>query len=138
MLLGQALGAHAATRTGHFDWATCGWVLLWGSVISVFNVATIVLLNDWADREVDAIKRRMFPRAGSPKTIYDGFLPALHVLFGGLIAGVLSLVVAAGLSLWLGNVWVLLGVALGLACFWSYSLPPLRLKIFSRNEPWRT
>ncbi len=134
MLLGQALGVHAAVGAGQFDPQKSAWVLGAGVLLSLLNLAYIVLLNDFADREVDAIKRRMFPNAGSPKTIYDGILSAKQVLFGGLCAGVLTLVVSAALALWLGNLWFLLGVVTGLGVFWSYSLPPLRMNYRGGGE----
>ncbi len=134
MLLGQALGVHAALRAERFDVSTCVWVLGFGLVLTACNLAYIVLINDWADRKVDALKRRMFPDAGSPKTIYDGILPAAHVLLGGCAAGLASLLVALGLALRLGNPWLFIGVALGLAVFWSYSLPPLRLNYRGGGE----
>ncbi len=134
MLLGQALGVHAALRAERFDAALCTWVLVGGTALTLCNLAYIVLINDWADRQVDAIKRRMFPDAGSPKTIYDGILPAAHVLLGGCVAGAASLLVALGLALRLSNPWLPLGVALGLAVFWSYSLPPLRLNYRGGGE----
>ena len=134
MLLGQALGVHAALGAERFDAVLCAWVLALGTVLTLCNLAYIVLINDWADRQVDAIKRRMFPDAGSPKTIYDGILPAAHVLLGGCVAALASLLVALGLALRASNPWLFLGVALGLGIFWSYSLPPLRLNYRGGGE----
>jgi 1,4-dihydroxy-2-naphthoate octaprenyltransferase/chlorophyll synthase len=134
MLLGQALGVHAALRAGHFDPGQGTWVLVFGVVLSILNLAYIVLLNDFADREVDALKRRMFPDAGSPKTIYDGVLSAKQVLFLGLSAGALTLLLSAVMALWLSNPWFLLGILVGLLVFWSYSLPPLRMNYRGGGE----
>lgn len=134
MLLGQALGVHAAQRTGQFSLRHASFVLLWGVVLSLVNLATIVLLNDWADRDVDALKRRMFPDAGSPKTIYDGILPAKQLLFGGLASGIATLALGVVGAVYVGTPFVILLVLSGLVCFWAYSLPPLRLNYRGGGE----
>ncbi len=87
-LFGQAVGA------AHAEHLSPG-ALAFGALWMVADVAFIVLLNDWGDRPVDALKRRMFPQAGSPKTIPDGILPASALLTAGLGAGGVALAVAA-------------------------------------------
>src|SRR5689334_4070582 len=62
MVLGQTLGAAEAGRLSLGGLAT-------GVAFTAADAVFIVLSNDWADREVDALKRRLFPSAGSPKTI---------------------------------------------------------------------
>jgi 1,4-dihydroxy-2-naphthoate octaprenyltransferase/chlorophyll synthase len=127
MALGQTLGVIGA---GSFSLAGA----VFGAAFTLLELAFIVLLNDWADRKVDAIKRRMFPQACSPKTIPDAVLPAEHVLTGGLIAGLLAVAVA------FAGAWALsrplLGFA-GLAClaiFVAYSLPPLAVNYRGGGE----
>jgi 4-hydroxybenzoate polyprenyltransferase len=53
-VFGQVLGVVAA---GRFDPVMC----VLGFAFTLFDLAFVVLLNDFGDREVDALKRRMFP-----------------------------------------------------------------------------
>jgi 1,4-dihydroxy-2-naphthoate octaprenyltransferase/chlorophyll synthase len=118
MVLGQVLGGVTA---GAFSAASAGF----GVAFTILDLVFIVLLNDWGDRMVDAIKRRAFPEGCSPKTIPDRILPATHVLVGGLVAGMLAVIVAFVAASALSR--PLLGVA-GLACiglFVAYTLPPI-------------
>jgi len=78
-------------------------------------------VNDWFDREVDAINE-----PGRP--IPSGRMPGAWGLYIGIIWTALSLLVAIGLGRWGFGAAV---VALALA--WAYSAPPLRLK---RNGWW--
>lgn len=122
---GQALGTWNGLSLG---------ALAVGAAFTVLDLLFIVFLNDWGDREVDAIKRRMFPGGCSPKTIPDGILPAYQLLFAGLGAGVLATLVGFAGGAWLGRGW--LGVAaLGcLGMFAAYSLPPVRLNYRGGGE----
>ena len=126
-LLGQALGISA---TGQI--ALRGLAL--GALFTALDACYIVFLNDWGDREVDAIKRQMFPHGGSPKTICDGILPAGQVLAAGISAGIAAFAVAC-ISSALLHRWEL--AAIGGAClllFSSYSLPPIRLNYRGGGE----
>lgn len=125
--LGQALGYAAA---GAFS--ARGLIL--GTFFTVFDLIFIVLLNDWGDREVDAIKRRMFPEGCSPKTIPDGILSARQVLLAGLGAGVLLVGTAFAAERILDRPGA--GV-LGLGCaaiFAAYTFPPLKLNYRGGGE----
>jgi len=127
MWLGQVLGAVAAGRF-RAD------AFLFGLAFTVSGLAFIVLTNDWSDQEVDAIKRKMFPEAGSPKTIPDGILPASAVIRVGLGFAVLAALSALGAQILLPSPWAF---ALGLGCvaiFAGYSLPPLRLNYRGGGE----
>lgn len=125
--LGQCLGA---AHTG--QWSPAGVAV--GAAFTFFGLLFIVLMNDWADQRVDAIKRRMFPSGCSPKTIPDRVLSERQVL----IAGVLCAVLASASTL-LGAWWLQRPVLawLGLASmgvFAAYSLPPLKLNYRGGGE----
>lgn len=126
-LFGQAVGVASAGR-----WSA--GALAWGVLWTALDIAFIVLLNDWADREVDALKRRMFPRGCSPKTIPDGILPARSLLLAGLGAGAGALLLAGAAGAVLARPWLLLLSALSLFIFAAYTLPPLRLNYRGGGE----
>ncbi|PCC71172.1 chlorophyll synthase [Nannocystis exedens] len=120
-LLGQVLGAMSS---GTFS---VGAAVV-GLAFAVFATIYVVLLNDWFDADVDALKRRMFPEAGSPKTIPDAILPAESVLLAGAGFGVMALAVALCGELFLpGRPGLMLGAVIGLGLLLVYSAPPLRL-----------
>ncbi len=127
MALGQALGAYLA---GGVD----GAALIFGVLFVVADLLYIVFLNDWADAQVDTIKRRMFPEGCSPKTIPDGILGANALLLAGLVAGAVALVVAFAFGALLERPWLLSASATALAVFWAYTLPPLRLNYRGGGE----
>ncbi|WP_437724725.1 UbiA family prenyltransferase [Sorangium sp. So ce861] len=124
---GQAVGAAVAGRLS-------AGALAFGALWMVADVAFVVLLNDWGDREVDALKRRMFPEGCSPKTIPDGILPARALLLAGLGAGAAALLVAWGAGVALDRPLLLPLAALGLLVFVAYTLPPLRLNYRGGGE----
>ena len=126
-LFGQAVGAATA---GHLSLGALAFGVLWMAA----DVSFIVLLNDWGDREVDTLKRRMFPKGCSPKTIPDGILPAGAVLAGGLAAGGVALLLAWGAGLALERPLLLPLAAGGLLLFAAYTLPPLRLNYRGGGE----
>jgi len=126
-LLGQAVGAATA---GYLSLGALAFGVLW----MMADVSFIVLLNDWGDRGVDALKRRMFPQGCSPKTIPDGILPAGALLAAGLGAGGVALLLAWGAGLALGRPWLLPLAASGLLVFAAYTLPPLRLNYRGGGE----
>lgn len=126
-VLGQVVGAVGAAR---FD--PVAFVLVVAYALA--DVAFIVLLNDHADRDVDALKRRMFPHAGSPKTIPDGILPARAVAVAGWCSGALALLVVAVGERALHRPGLFAMGVVGLAVFVAYSLPPLRLNYRGGGE----
>ncbi len=101
---------------GHWTLIVAG-VLLAGPLVC----GTSQAVNDWFDREVDAINE-----PGRP--IPSGRIPGRLGLFIAAAWTALSLVVATVLGRW-----GFAAAALGLALAWAYSAPPLRLK---RNGWW--
>ncbi len=126
--LGQAIGLFDAA--GRLSWGGA----LAGVAFTVLDLVFIVLLNDWGDRDVDRLKRRMFPEGCSPKTIPDGILPAHHVLFAGIGAGALAFAVAATSGVALDRPWLVPGALACLALFWAYTMPPVRLNYRGGGE----
>jgi 1,4-dihydroxy-2-naphthoate octaprenyltransferase/chlorophyll synthase len=126
-LFGQLIGA---TQSAGLDERALGW----GVGFTVLGLGFIVLLNDWGDREVDAIKRRMFPDGCSPKTIPDGILDARAVGIAGLLFGGATLLVAAGAELALRRPLAFEGGLLSMLVFVAYTLPPLRLNYRGGGE----
>lgn len=126
--LGQVLGVMAA---GTFSWGGAAVGLTFAVCATIY----VVLLNDWFDVDVDTLKRRMFPEAGSPKTIPDGILPPDSVLLAGAGFGAVALSVALCGELFLpdrGGLTLLAG--LGLALLPAYSARPLRLNYRGMGE----
>ena len=94
------------------------WPLLVGGVILTGPLvcATSQAVNDWFDRDVDAINQPERP-------VPSGRVPGRWALWIACAWTALSLLVAAALG-----VWVFAAALLGLALAWAYSAPPLRLK----------
>ena len=97
--------------------AIAGAVVLAGPLVC----GTSQAVNDWFDREVDAINE-----PGRP--IPSGRVPGVWGLVIACIWTALSLAVAAALG-----TWVFVAAVVGLALAWAYSAPPFRLK---RNGWW--
>jgi len=126
-VLGQLLGILAAGGVSLL-------ALTLGLLFTLCNGLSIVLLNDWGDQEVDAIKRRMFPDGCSPKTLPDGVLPARQLLVVGVLAAAASVAVAFLLGAWLGRAWLGAAGAVCVLVFAAYSLPPMRLNYRGGGE----
>lgn len=94
----------------------------------------IVLLNDWGDREIDALKRRLFPDGCSPKTLPDKILPPHHLLAAGAAAGALALLAAAAAEHLLPRPHLTVASLAALLLFVAYTLPPLRLNYRGGGE----
>jgi chlorophyll synthase len=86
-----------------------------------FVCATSQAVNDWFDREVDAINEPQRP-------IPSGRMPGRWGLYIAIFWTVVSLAVASLLGPWGFG-----AATVGLALAWAYSAPPLRLK---RNGWW--
>ncbi len=133
--LGQAMGLGPLLDSERgFSITAFALAFVLGLAFTVLDLLFIVFLNDWGDREVDAIKRRMFPDGCSPKTIPDGILPARDLLLAGLACGVLAIGVAVVASV-LCDRPLLVPASIGaLAIFVAYTLPPLRLNYRGGGE----
>lgn len=125
-LFGSSMGIHAS------GWN--GWIFFLGFLFTVFLLCYIVFLNDYADQEIDQIKRNLFPDECSYKTIPDNILPASQILVAGISFGVLSLLVSLLLSIIVSSIFIL---GLGIVCiliFYFYSLPPFYLNYRGGGE----
>ncbi len=93
------------------------WVVLAGVALAGPLVcATSQAVNDWYDRDVDAINEPARP-------IPSGRIPGRWGFYIACLWTLLSLVWAWSLGLW-----VFAAALVGLALAWAYSAPPLRLK----------
>ncbi|MFW2389228.1 MAG: prenyltransferase [Polyangiales bacterium] len=126
-LFGQLLGA---TGSAGLDLRALGW----GLGFTFFGLGFIVLLNDWGDREVDTIKREMFPDGCSPKTIPDKILDGRAVAVAGLLFGGAALLLAAGAEVALRRPLAFEGGVLSMFVFVAYTLPPIRLNYRGGGE----
>ena len=108
-----ACGAVSSGVSWHGHWA----VILVGVVLcGPLLCAASQAVNDWFDREVDAINEPNRP-------IPSGRMPGTWGLFVAILWTVLSLVCAAALGSWVFG-----AAAVGLILAWAYSAPPPRLK----------
>jgi chlorophyll synthase len=108
---GCGLVSSGASLPGHWPVATVG-ILLAGPLVC----ATSQAVNDWYDREVDAINEPNRP-------IPSGRIPGTWGFYIACAWTLLSLAVAYTLGRW-----VFIAAAIGLALAWAYSAPPFRLK----------
>jgi chlorophyll/bacteriochlorophyll a synthase len=103
--------ASGASLDGRW-WLVAAGVLLAGPLVC----ATSQAVNDWFDREVDAINEPHRP-------IPSGRMPGRWGLYVAIAWTLLSLAAA-----WALGPWVLAAATVGLVLAWAYSAPPLRLK----------
>jgi chlorophyll/bacteriochlorophyll a synthase len=107
--------ASGASADGRL-WLVAAGVLLAGPLVC----ATSQAVNDWFDREVDAINEPQRP-------IPSGRMPGRWGLYVAVAWTLLSLVAALAIASGSGP-WVFAAAAFGLLLAWAYSAPPLRLK----------
>jgi chlorophyll/bacteriochlorophyll a synthase len=99
--------------------ATARWnfVLAGVALAGPLVCATSQAVNDWYDRDVDAINEPNRP-------IPSGRIPGRWGFYIACLWTILSLAWA-----WSLGRWVLVAAIVGLALAWAYSAPPLRLKL---------
>jgi chlorophyll synthase len=103
--------ASGAQLSAHWQLVLLG-IILAGPMVC----ATSQAVNDWFDRDVDAINEPHRP-------IPSGRMPGRWGLYIAIAWTILSLAVATGLG-----TWGFAAAALGLLLAWAYSMPPVRLK----------
>ena len=125
--LGQAIGIAATgvvNPTG----------LVAGLAFTVALLAFSILVNDYGDQEVDALKRRLFPEQSSPKTIPDGILEAKSVLWGGVGAGAAAVGVAIVAQEFTSRPGLAWGAIVCVGIFVIYTFAPLKLNYRGGGE----
>jgi len=98
------------------------------------GVVFLVLVNDWADFDVDRIKRARFPEGCSPKAVADEIVPRHAALLVALGAALFSMGSATVGAIALERPLLAACGAGGYALFIAYSLPPLRLNYRGGGE----
>ena len=102
--------------SGKDIWSQWSIILLGLLLTGPLVCATSQAVNDWFDREVDAINEPNRP-------IPSGRIPGQWGLFIALSWTLLSLILATALG-----TWGLTATVLALLLAWAYSMPPVRLK----------
>jgi chlorophyll synthase len=100
-----------ASIPAHWPFLLAG-IALTGPVVC----GTSQVINDWCDRDVDAINEPNRP-------IPSGRVPGRWPIGMAVLGALLSLLIAAALG-----PWVLLATGIALFCGWAYSAPPFRFK----------
>lgn len=127
IILGQAIGGVTA---GAWD----PFASLLSLAFGVSLTCAIVLLNDYSDRDVDALKRNLYPEGCSPKTIPDRILGAQSVLLAGIAAAAISLGLAILGEHGFDRPGLFLAAGLSLGIFLAYSFRPLRANYSGGGE----
>ena len=129
LLCGQALAWEA-----HGFFAAAG--LLMALAYGLFNQLYIVFLNDYADRQADALNPHPTFFSGGSRVLPLGLLPPTALRRAGLVAGAGALALAVGSGARSGTFdpTAPLLAAAGLGLLWAYSFPPVRLNYRGGGE----
>ena len=95
---------------------------------------TIVLLNDYADREADMVHQAHFPELIDPRVLVEGLLGPGQVFGVGLLAALGVLGAGTALLAFYQRPFAVYLALAGLAIFWAYSFAPLRLNYRGGGE----
>ena len=127
LLFGQTL---AYATYGAVSAPLCLLLALYGLAMQLF----IVFLNDWADRQVDALNETPTLFSGGSRVLVERRIEPTTLLRAGLFSGIA--VLALGLLLAAAHDRLLAPFLFvsGLFLLWSYSLPPLRLNYRGGGE----
>ncbi len=115
-----------------------GGAVVWGPMLLVLGLAVcaqwlIVLLNDYADREVDKKHAESYPELLDTRVLTTGMLLPNKVLVAGLSA-VFGVLLAGGGLYWLDRPYALYFASAGCVLLWAYSFRPLKLNYRGGGE----
>lgn len=119
-LLGQAIGVVAAGRLDPLAAAI-------GFAFTLLALGFVVLLDDWGDRDVDALERRVDPERSPPKTIPDRILEGRSVWQLALGLGAFALSTAVLAEVWVPRPGAAIAAAVCLSLVAIHAVPPLQL-----------
>ena len=127
VLVGMSMGY---ARVQEVDGLLLVFILLFAVLVQV----TIVLLNDYADREADALHGEFFPELIDPRVIPLGLIGPGSLLRAG--GGAALGVVATGTLLYVlyDRTYAPCLALASLLIFWMYSFPPVKLNYRGGGE----
>ena len=101
--------------------------LFLASLIALSCIVSIIFINDLADEKVDRIKRKMFPKDSSPKTLPDKLLSKNLVFFLAFISSLALVGIGTFIEFSCDRSYFTLMTALMVLANFSYSFWPLKL-----------
>jgi 1,4-dihydroxy-2-naphthoate octaprenyltransferase len=126
LLFGQAL---AFAALGRFS---LGWMYLAG-VFGVLVQLVIVFVNDFADRETDALNTTFSRFSGGSRVLPEGKLAPATLRGAALVALATMMTMSVGLAL-AGRPWAPVLAFAAALLVWAYNHPPLRLAYRGHGE----
>ena len=126
-IFGQSYGILVSQEVNIF-------IIFYGLFFTIFLLIYIVLLNDYADIQVDTIKRQLFPNDCSPKTIPDQILNKNEVLRMGILSATLCVLLSLVTEAYLNIPYLTYFSLICIFVFAAYSLPPIRLNYRGGGE----
>ena len=127
LLFGQTL---AYATYGAVYTQLCLLLALYGLAMQLF----IVFLNDWADRQADALNETPTLFSGGSRVLVERRIEPATLLHAGLFSGVAVLALGLLLAAAHDRPFAPVLFVCGLFLLWSYSLPPLRLNYRGGGE----
>ena len=126
-LVGVCMG-YAQTRV--VDIGLLGCILIFVLAAQL----AIVLLNDYADREADAVHAETFPQLIDPRVIPQRLIGKNKILLAGGGAALAALGSGGGMGVLYGREYGAYLATAGLLVFWLYSFPPVKLNYRGGGE----